>query len=234
MVKRKRNASSTAITKRFKTEPKLYKIPSISFRTSPLPLSLGVKLRYHSITSITSGGAGFTSVHVFRANGLYDPDISGIGNQPRGFDQLMTMYSHYVVTGAKISVNFSQQAASLYPQATIIGICVKRDAVTSVLPQDYTEDSTRVMTHMPGSAANQDAADRTLTMYCPIAKFLGRSNLMSDPDLKGTTAANPVEQADFHVFACPVSSSTTMNTLSLSVMIEYYATLIEPVNPTQS
>ena len=36
-------------------------------------------------------------------NGLFDPDITGFGHQPMGFDQLCpTLYQSYVVTGCKM------------------------------------------------------------------------------------------------------------------------------------
>ena len=34
------------------------------------------------------------------------PNHTGVGHQPLYFDQLMTIYNHYIVIGAKITVKF--------------------------------------------------------------------------------------------------------------------------------
>lgn len=40
--------------------------------------------------------------YFFNANSVYDPDFTGVGHQPAGFDQLMTFYQHFEVLSSKI------------------------------------------------------------------------------------------------------------------------------------
>ena len=42
-------------------------------------------------------------------NSLFDPNRTGTGHQPYGFDQLSTFYNRYYVTGSKMTVTFSCQ-----------------------------------------------------------------------------------------------------------------------------
>ncbi|QGQ63634.1 capsid protein [Chicken circovirus 5] len=49
-------------------------------------------------------GANVVAGRVFRANGLFDPDVALGGHQPYGFDQLMSIYNRFVVLGSKITV----------------------------------------------------------------------------------------------------------------------------------
>jgi len=42
--------------------------------------------------------------YVYCQNGLYDPDITGVGHQPRGFDQLEELYTRYYVYAARFDV----------------------------------------------------------------------------------------------------------------------------------
>lgn len=65
------------------------------------------KLKYvdHFNTTYTSG-VGF--VYSYRGNSLFDPDFTGTGHQPYGFDQLSALYHSYRVYGSKIRVGAMQ------------------------------------------------------------------------------------------------------------------------------
>ena len=73
------------------------------------PLGSTVKAyhRYFSQAITLDPSLGGTPVgYIFSANGLYDPDITGVGHQPVGFDQMGQMFDHYTVIAAKIRVDF--------------------------------------------------------------------------------------------------------------------------------
>jgi len=44
--------------------------------------------------------------NAFSLNSLYDPDITGVGHQPYGFDQMAALYSNYIVESASIQARF--------------------------------------------------------------------------------------------------------------------------------
>ena len=48
---------------------------------------------------------GSTGVYRFALNNLFDPNLTGVGHQPHGFDQLSTIYNRYRVIGATYSIN---------------------------------------------------------------------------------------------------------------------------------
>lgn len=59
--------------------------------------------------SRTLNAAGsYTAYYVFRGNSPYDPDYTGVGSQPYGFDQLCTaqMYANYSTPASSIRVYF--------------------------------------------------------------------------------------------------------------------------------
>lgn len=85
--------------------------------------------RYFTKLAYDSGNIGYTvstglGNHGFRINSLFDPDFSGVGHQPRGFDQLAGLYYNYIVHGCKITVyaqNLSagQQGVMALTQKTV-------------------------------------------------------------------------------------------------------------------
>jgi hypothetical protein len=160
------------------------------------------------------------------ANGLYDPDISGTGHQPRGFDQLMAMFDHYVVTNAEIRLIGVTNAPSLTPATAHVGICVRDSATTETTPYEYIEQGWNRWT-ISSSTAGVDLCHKV-----DILKFLGRSNALADPYLKGSASANPTEDVNFHVWvANPYSADTTVHYLYCRVEIVYDTWFIEPKDP---
>ena len=65
-----------------------------------------VKMRYVEEFELNPG-LGSVASYVFRANGLYDPNYTGAGHQPYGFDQWMTYYNQFTVLGSKMKAIFT-------------------------------------------------------------------------------------------------------------------------------
>jgi len=193
-------------------------------------------MRYCGEATINPGVAGIAGVHVINANGLWDPDTTGSGHQPRGFDQLMALYDHYVVVGAKLKVTFMYQYGLSYYNHEI-GINLKDTNTVHQDKSDYLEGRNFVTSVMPaftsGTAAGA-APMRTLSYKSSTKKFLGRSNVMSDPELKGGVTSNPTEGLFFHVWASPTNSSVDQEPLGIRWTIDYLCILIEPKQPGQS
>jgi hypothetical protein len=72
-----------------------------------LPDQLEVTLRY---TTELVYSAATSHIQVFRGNSLFDPDLSGTGGQPLGFDQLKLLYGNYYVEWAECDFEFVSTA----------------------------------------------------------------------------------------------------------------------------
>lgn len=182
-------------------------------------------MKFNSRTSVASV-SGVAAVKVFSANGMYDPDITGVGHQPRGFDQLMALYDHYVVIASKITVWFQNDDASA--NAAIPFVAVLDRATANTDPRDYLESANVCYRAI---SENGDNCHCLVSQINPN-KFLGRSKPMADPDLKGSTGSNPDEQVYFHVGAVGIQDTSV--TVFINVVIEYTAILIEPTIPPLS
>lgn len=194
---------------------------------SPVPTKMHVKLLYHDQVAITPS-TGQAGSHVFRANDLYDPDATGVGHQPRGFDQLMALYDHFVVVGSRIRVIFDCRSTT---GANVGGIRLS-DTLTPSTSVDYQmESSYKVVGAQPEKDGGQPLV---LSMSSNPAKYLGREDPLSDPQLKGSSSGSPTEGAFYHVFSFATHTSETPATSYASVQIEYSAYLIEPTMPSVS
>lgn len=73
------------------------------------PIALGfpkrqmVRLKYSDTMQLTPGLAS-AAEYTYRCNSLFDPDSTGVGHQPRTFDQWALLYNKYTVIGSKITI----------------------------------------------------------------------------------------------------------------------------------
>lgn len=198
--------------------------PSIG--RGPLLRQQRVKFRYEAQVGINPG-AGTTAVHIFSCNGLFDPDITGTGHQPRGFDELMALYDHAVVIGAKITVDWMVDSSETVP--SVCGIAI-RDFTTTDDYNGYVEGGNAVW----GTLSDNNFYPVRQVLQVNPNKFLGRSKPLSDPNLKNSASGNPTEQAYFHLFTRSAFSLDDPGTRVAAAVIEYEAVLIEPKVPAQS
>lgn len=202
-----------------------------------LPTMLGwklvTKLKYESSNVLSFPAPGSPSIWVFRANSLHDPDQSGGGHQPRGFDQIAPMYDHYVVIGAKIRVTFIPRGdVTDTNDSMYVGISCKDTQTGLSSANDYIES--RSCTYRAIMVNQVEQRSPTLTMSVNPNRFLGISKPLSSPDVRAFTNANPTDGVYFHVFAEPLATADTPNPVRIQVFIQYTCVFVEPKTPGQS
>lgn len=202
---------------------------NLSSATSPGPLAVTspAKFIYSSAFTLNPSGSSVASI-VLRANSPFDPEAAAGGGQPRGFDELMELYDHFVVKHAKVTL-WCNNTGNQTSQMTI----VVRDSLTAITSQEdiYESNDCAMILLAP---AGTGGSTNMLSMTVDIGKFLGRKSVMSDPELKGSASANPVEQAFFHLHSAPINVTDDQGTIQCRFRIEYDTTLIEPRQPAKS
>lgn len=178
-----------------------------------------VNLNYASNTNIDPGLVGNVATRVYRATDLFDPDLTGGGHQPMGFDEWMAFYNHFFVSGSKITVEFSARNANVYDQ--IVGIVLLADS-TPILDLDQLMEQKGCVHRMLGSGSSTPPVKLTHTFS--HRKFFADSP-MSDKYL-GNATSSPVENAFFHVFCAPVQA-VDASAIDISVKLNYSARMIE-------
>lgn len=192
------------------------------------PPSITKRLRYSTtFTGATTAGA-ITSTQVFRANDLFDPDLTGTGHQPMGFDQLMTWYNHFCVRSARITVVCKNTSA------TAPTVCLRIDGdLTPITVIDRIVELGGCVTVDLESKGGYGTVKK-LSINADIAKLQGvkASTITADANLRGTAAASPSEVTYFHITMWNTTSES--GSMDCDVILEQVATFFEPRDITES
>ena len=191
--------------------------------TLGLPIRKFVKMRYVQNIVLDVGVAGIIAKYVFRANSLFDPNLTGTGHQPMTFDQMSLFYNHYVVSGAKISVKaYSTQDAATVP--ALVGIMVNDDTTT---PSNFTE----VLEQRKGRYSIVNPSQKAVSVYNTYSakKFFNITDVKDNLDRIGASIGdNPTDDAYFTIYALPMNGSTDIGAFNCVVTIDYTAHFSEP------
>lgn len=207
----KRTKTTTTKYKPKKTQlSTYYVVRSLKYA---MPLIYECRMMYNCYVTISIVGGGY-STYKFSANGLYDPDITGSGAQPLYFSALSGIYDHYTVINSSIVVE--PMAVSSANTSTVI--CLLKDDDTTV------PTTLQVAMNRPGvmSTTNNFSVSKAKTLYqkwSSSADF-GNPTPWVDPEMQGTSGANPTEQTTYVIAA--EDENTQTFTLGLKVAISYY------------
>jgi len=165
------------------------------------------KLRYSAEVSLASSGVGTVVRHTFHANSLYDPDNTGVGGQPPGFDEYMTLYHYYTVVGGKMSAHPINSGTATYA-AQYFCVAVS-DAIvgTSMNTQSMLCNTPNSDKGSPWSAWGMnrgtydiDKKERTRSVKWDAAGIMGikKSDVLTRTTLQGTSTTSPSDT----IFGC--------------------------------
>jgi hypothetical protein len=193
----------------------------------PVNKTAVAKLRYCESVAITpTAGSCFT--YTFRANDVYDPNQTGTGHQPMGFDQIMSNYQHFTVIGSKITATFIGGTTEYL--AAISTNSSSSDSSNSA--SEIKERQRTVWKVVPTNVGGPGT--RTLSKRFSSKKFFHVKALVGESQYKGSASNSPAEQAFFYVYAGSDDGSTTVGTIKVSVTIEYIVVFSEPKSMGQS
>lgn len=194
----------------------------------PLAMRQIVKLRYSEDINLTAG----TSLgnYDFRANSIYDPNLTGTGHQPLGHDQWAYFYDHYVVLGAKIRVTL-WQGTSTTTDNVFVSLALQ-DSANTMTNQSMIREQPRTSWSMLTTPSGGKGM-RTLSKKFSAKKFFGAKSVITWDKLGASFGYNPTEDALFRIF---YQNATSINNVSISanVVIDYIVLLSEPKVLNQS
>jgi len=187
------------------------------------PKELRIKHRYVQTVRLIST-AGSLAKQVFSCNGMYDPDITGTGHQPYYFDDLSALYNHYTVLKSKITCDVVATGTIPFKFGIMIDDDTSAPANADTLAE--SPNSSYGVVDMQGSGPKKFRKSW-------VASQNFGPNAIGDPNLQGTSAANPSEQQFYHLWAQTTDGAST-SSLDVQVTIEFEAIWQELKTPSGS
>lgn len=194
--------------------------------SGPLGRTKSAELQYVGkfvIAEANLNGGGY----VISANDCYDPDVTGIGSQPRGFDQMMEFFDHGVVTKTKVELWVDNASANA--QITSLSLM---DNVTIGSPT--TKEQLEYNPQIVDVIGEQGFRPHYMKWEIDPNKYLGRKDPLSDPELKFSAVGGPTEKANFHFQTTPVGSISGGGPMNVVYRVTYKVTFMEGKQPSSS
>lgn len=221
-TRRRRSRYNAAMSTKFITRPSR----ALNLRGLGLPSKMVVHLPYRETVNLTSG-VGVINSYLFRLNSMYDPNATGIGQQPRFYDQIFQsgLYVRYRVYKADVVCTFRNRGSS----DCQVGVQIRGDP-THVPPgpaQLYYD------AELPYSASRMlngvgDGGDKNRTTFkfsVNIAKFFGvpKTTFYGDSTYAAVYSNNPTSSVFLILCVGDDPNEASTANVDIEVSIVYHA-----------
>lgn len=180
-------------------------------------------LKYSEVYVGINPAVGSAAAYVFACIDARDPNVTGVGHQPTGFDQWMALYNRFTVLQSKIKATF--YTVDTETLDTVVGIAIFDGSTTTTTTEKYMEQPNTSWAVLPAGAG----AD-TVTCYANFdLKTFSSSKVLYDNDLfQGSSTVSPGRNWYYHLFAGATGAAEDPATVKASVEIEYLISFYEP------
>jgi hypothetical protein len=193
---------------------------------SIVPDTIRVVLPFEDHLTLTSETtANLATVNSYRLNSIYDPDYTGAGHQPLGFDQYAALYGKYLVIGARWHVQYYHTGST----SVLLASC--KPSSSSSAPS-----SAETLAELPGGGTSlipQSGGPITnLRGSWSAQKWFGTDPYNSD-DFRSVVTDNPFAQVYLHAGIGTITSHSAA-TIVVRVRIMYDVVFMAPQQLTAS
>lgn len=215
---KKRKASSSAAVTKSK-----YRKSGARYLKGITPAT-DIQLTYCDSRVLTSS-AGNSVSYVYRLNSVFDPDYTGTGSQPLGFDNMALLYGRYRVDKAVVEL----KAVTGNATAGILSMAVRNDLTSDAT---YTDNL--------ASIASGDAAwdvfsasynKMTLKKTVDLARLTGiaKTSYKADDRFQAVVTSSPSETLGLCVSATQQGGAASTVVVAYTIKITYYCHFFDHV-----
>ena len=190
-----------------------YQRMGISQLWDPFPEKATAIMRYATTYNFGSASAGPLISHIFRANSIFDPDQTGTGHQPYGHDTYASIYNHYNVREAVITLS------ALDNNGYTMGCTLTDDTTVNGDFNNIKEvKGTQMVVKNAGSTTPK------LVQKYERDKFWDKGVSVST-ETGALFGANPQEQTMFHVWVCDKDATADVSAwiqITITYIVDMY------------
>lgn len=175
----------------------------------------------------TEATPGAGTYHTFALNNVYDPDFTGVGLQPLGFDQYSQFYGRYRVIGLRYVITIGNiTTPNAYP--IMAGLYASPQSTLPASPDAWTVQPTTsarsAVVSVPGGG--KDVVRFSGKIDIPASLGVTRQEYLDEADFAGTTGGGPARQAYLHVYGIGL---TVAASVYFQLQLWYDTEFIQPV-----
>jgi len=180
--------------------------------SQPCPDEMCVTLRY-SDTIDTTASVGLIGAYRYAQNDVYDPDISGVGNQPVCFDEWNALFTRWCVVESSCDVSVTSRATSNRFSVALVPV-----PASGSYPASY--DAASEMRYAKSVTTTGGGPTYHLRSKISTAQLFGVPPyaIEADDNFSGTNASGPTRQAAWIVVG---ETSGSSDAVSITVVLKY-------------
>ncbi len=172
--------------------------------------------------------AGALGKYNFRANSVYDPNSSGTGHQPLGYDQWAAVYNHYCVMHCTIKCTFiSTETTVSCPLAC--GVVLDDDGTVANTAGTIIEQGKSLFKVINSRDLAYDNGLILTNTYEP-REYFGVTNPVDNADMSAVVTSNPARGAYFVVWVGDLAESADLGAVRILVELVYDTIFFKPTN----
>ena len=213
MVKKSKMGGRKKMARRARRAPRRKQV-NVNRALSPFAQRYITKLKYSEALTLSALNS---YQYVFNLNSLFDPNRTGVGHQPYGFDQLANLYNRYRVIACRYIVNgYSGSVPVRY------GTIVSNETPVTITSMSELAENPRAQTRVqvPGGNTTQIRG----TAYIPSVVGRNKAQYMADDRFQAQTTASPAELALLSIYGQTLTDVNTdvLVTVTLEYTVEFF------------
>lgn len=191
------------------------------------PRTKMVTLRYADQRVITPATFDIPKLHSYSCNNIFDPDVTGAGHQPMGYDQWASLYSRARVIGSRIKVTFYGETPGT-GAAKRWRVGIQRATDNSSANENNVERM--LETGMPFKYLGGDTDDKAMVMttFTPQRLFSIKDVKDDEEEVQTMDISGPSRLGFYHVFVVGADRNVLGDPVIINVVIDYQVQLFDP------
>lgn len=189
-----------------------------------LPRAVFTKITYSERVQLSYTSPTVAN-YMYRLNNITDPNYTGLGGQPYMRDQLVALYSRYVVTGAKVKLYAATKTADIDSMVTM------RATNSTAGAADFELEIERGA----WKCVVSNESPKVCKTYYAINKMWGvtRNQVLTDDVFSASTSGGPSRESYLQLAMQSMDASTS-SVVDCMIQITYYVKFYERIEQLPS